>query len=441
MNNEKFKKSLDEIKPSQALINKTLMNIKEKKKINYFMPFYMASLAAVCSIILIATYIINDNSTTTNSINNNFLIEITGEYTFEHIFDFNVLPEEKFNNIYVLKYGDKIEDNDYTIPYKYYVAFIKNLEPLKENKINTLKDFKEENYDKVVINDEKYFYVSNQEENLDLIFYDKTTQVHYQIETTIEQDKAIHDIKSFIYWFTLMSGRENFIDQTHIKNIKQTNYQGMYLVEKTNMNGEWQSYVKSKEYNDYLELVAYLERLRYNNVNKTIDEFDASKYYGNMLIQLGGHYIYVPETINDKILISNPEWVHPVYYEIELKSKDYSTLESIKNLIKTRNNENNTAQSNNQYQTHVDPVTGVNIMTSKRLIYYAEVGTEGTNNLYITLDTNIIKNNPTAPRDISRIENNPTIMIDEHVRDYEISGAKGTYYCTIVYVTKDKKLK
>ena len=145
MNNEKFRKSLDEIKPSQALINKTLMNIKEKKKINYFMPFYMASLTAVCSIILVTTYIINDNSTTTNSVNNNFLIEIKGEYTFEHIFDFNVLSEDKFDNIYVLKFENKIEDNDYKIPYKYYVDIIETMKPLKDNKINTLKDFKEEN--------------------------------------------------------------------------------------------------------------------------------------------------------------------------------------------------------------------------------------------------------------------------------------------------------
>ena len=189
MNNEKFKKSLDEIKPSQALINKTLMNIKEKKKINIFMPFYMASLAAVCSIILITTYIINDNATTTNSVNNNFLIEIKGEYTFEHIFDFNVLPEDKFNNIYVLKFENKIEDNDYIVPYRYYVDIVEMMKPLKDNKINTLKEFKEEKYDKIVINDEKYFYISK--EGYSMVFYDKSNEVYYQIETTQDQEEII----------------------------------------------------------------------------------------------------------------------------------------------------------------------------------------------------------------------------------------------------------
>lgn len=456
MNNEKFRKSLDEIKPSQALINKTLMNIKEKKKINIFMPFYMASLAAVCSIILITTYIINDNATTTNSVNNNFLIEIKGEYTFEHIFDFNVLPEDKFNNIYVLKYENKIEDNDYIVPYRYYVDIVEMMKPLKDNKINTLKEFKEEKYDKIVINDEKYFYISK--EGYSMVFYDKSNEVYYQIETTQEQEEIIAKLQNYIEMLTRMRSIDNFIDETHIKNVKQTNFTGMYLVEKTNKNGEWESYMKTREYDDYQELMAYIERFRYNKVTKTMDEFDVSKYYGNMLIQFEGFYMYIPETINGKILLYAPGWVHPIYNEIELQQKDYNTLESIKKLIKTKGkyesaygrynpetkqlvDPNSNRQQNSEYKAPVDPSTGVNIMMSTHYLYYGQLGTKDNNTLYITLKTDTVKNNPYMPMDTAKIENNPTIIIDEHIRDYENMSINGTLYDTIVYVTKDKKVK
>lgn len=440
MNNEKFKKSLDEIKPSQALINKTLMNIKEKKKVNYFMPFYMASLVAVCSIILITTYIINDNAITTNSANNNFLIEIKGEYTFEHIFDFNILSEEDFNNIYVLKYGDKIEDNDYTIQYKYYVDFIKNLGTLKENKINTLKTFKEENYDKVVINDEKYFYVSNQEEKLDLVFYDKTNQVYYQIETTQDQSKTINDIKSFIYWFTLMSSRENYIDQTHITNVKQTNYTGMYLVEKTNKNGEWESYTNSKEYSDYQELMSYIERLRNNKVNKTIDEFNISKYYGNMLIKFEGFYIYIPETINDKILIYIPGWVHPIYYEIELQSKDYNTLESIKQMIKKHFNAD---ESDNEIKSTEPTISTPTVEKNKVTTYsidttYARIYVKDDDDLYIKYKKQNIERD--YKHNTIHINSDQEYLIERDIKSYEVNNPKPNEAPKLAYVTNNGKL-
>ncbi len=441
MNNEKFKKSLDEIKPSQALINKTLMNIKEKKKVNYFMPFYMASLVAVCSIILITTYIINDNAVTTNSVNNNFLIEIKGEYTFEHIFDFNVLPEDKFNNIYVLKYENRIEDNDYIVPYRYYVDIVEMMKPLKDNKINTLKEIKEEKYDKIVINDEKYFYISK--EGYSMVFYDKSNEVYYQIETTQDQEKIIAKLQNYIEMLTRMRSIDNFIDETHIKNIKQTNFTGMYLVKKTNKNGEWESYMKTREYDDYQELMAYIERFRYNKVTKTMDEFDVSKYYGNMLIQFEGFYMYIPETINGKILLYAPGWVHPIYNEIELQQKDYNTLESIKELIKTKGKyESAYNRIVPETQIPVDPYTdmsrSITVLTGTS---YARAWIKGGNNLYITLTTNEIKNNKYEPLDTSKIENNPTFLIEEHIRDYKTKLTKGENYISVVYVTNDKKLK
>lgn len=445
MNNEKFRKSLDEIKPSQALINKTLTNIKEKKKINFFMPFYMASLTAVCSIILVTTYIINDNSTTTNSVNNNFLIEIKGEYTFEHIFDFNVLSEDEFDNIYVLKSENKIEDNDYKIPYKYYVDIIETMKPLKDNKINTLKEFKEENYDKVVINNEKYFYISK--EGYNMVYYDNTNKVYYQIETTQEQEENIAKIQNYIEMFSRMRSIENFIDQTYIKNVKQTSFTGMYLVEKTNKKGEWESYMKTREYSDYQELMKYIENLRYNKVTKTIDEFDVSKYYGNMLIQFEGFYMYIPETINGKILLYAPGWVHPIYYEIELQQKDYNTLESIKELIKTKGIYESAfdryiPETIGKNLRYVDPYTNESRLRSIATeTSYVKAWVKGGNNLYITLKPNEIKNNKYEPMDTSKIENNSTFLIDEHIRAYELKGPKGEYYDAIVYVTNDKKLK
>lgn len=441
MNNEKFKKSLDEIKPSQALINKTLMNIKEKKKINIFMPFYMASLAAVCSIILITTYIINDNATTTNSVNNNFLIEIKGEYTFEHIFDFNVLPEDKFNNIYVLKYENKIEDNDYKIPYKYYVDIIETMKPLKDNKINTLKEFKEENYDKIVINDEKYFYISK--EGYNMVYYDNANKVYYQIEITQDQEENIAKLQNYIEMFSRMRSIENFIEQTYIKNVKQTSFTGMYLVEKTNKKGEWESYMKTREYSDYQELMKYIENLRYNKVTKTIDEFDVSKYYGNMLIQFEGFYMYIPETINGKILLYAPGWIHPIYYEIELQQKDYNTLESIKELIKTKGiYESAVGVRNPETNEYVDqdPIEQGKLILSMEE-RYLKLWIEDRNNLYITLNLNEIKNNQDEPLNTSKLENNTTFLIENNIRDYKIKRLKGEYWKSIVYVTRDKKVK
>ena len=451
MNNEKFKKSLDEIKPSQALINKTLMNIKEKKKVNYFMPFYMASLVAVCSIILITTYIINDNSTTTNSINNHFLIEIKGEYTFEHIFDFNKLPKEDLKNMYVLKHGDKLEDNDYNIPYEHYEKFMEMIQPLKENKINTLKEFKEENYDRIVINDEKYLYVSNDPEEYELVFYDKTNQVYYQIEITKEQRNTIIDIQLYVIWFSRMSSKENFIDQTNIKNVKQTTFFGIYLVEKTNRNGEWESYMRTKEYSDYQELMTYIEKFRYNKVTKYIDNFDVSKYYGNMLIQFEGTYIYIPETVNGKILIYQPNYssnaVHTIYYEIELQQKDYSTLESIKNMIKTKGTYSGAGdriipETINGTQRYVDPYDhNYQLRTVASDYGSAKVYVKGGNNLYITLNPNEIKNDKHSPLDTSKIEKNTTFFIEEHVLSFAITYTGRNDYPVLAYVTKDKKVK
>lgn len=445
MNNEKFRKSLDEIKPSQALINKTLTNIKEKKKINFFMPFYMASLTAVCSIILVTTYIINDNSTTTNSVNNNFLIEIKGEYTFEHIFDFNVLSEDKFDNIYVLKSENKIEDNDYTIPYKYYVDIIETMKPLKDNKINTLKEFKEENYDKVVINDEKYFYISK--EGYNMVYYDNTNKVYYQIETTQEQEENIAKIQNYIEMFSRMRSIENFIDQTYIKNVKQTSFTGMYLVEKTNRKGEWESYMKTREYSDYQELMKYIENLRSNKVTKTIDEFDVSKYYGNMLIQFEGFYMYIPETINGKILLYAPGWVHPIYYEIELQQKDYNTLESIKELIKTKGiYESAFDRYNPETKTYVDPYANESHITTPWYDFQLEkVWIKGGNNLYITIKADEIRKDNELNKYASMYKEDVTLLIEENIRSYTVGyyavEGKSPQSPVIIYVTNDKKVK
>ena len=438
MNNEKFRKSLDEIKPSQALINKTLMNIKEKKKINIFMPFYMASLAAVCSIILITTYIINDNAVTTNSVNNNFLIEIKGEYTFEHIFDFNVLPEDKFNNIYVLKYENKIEDNDYIVPYRYYVDIVEMMKPLKDNKINTLKEFKEEKYDKIVINDEKYFYISK--EGYNMVFYDKSNEVYYQIETTQDQEEITAKLQNYIEMLTRMRSIDNFIDETHIKNVKQTNFTGMYLVEKTNKNGEWESYMKTREYDDYQELMAYIERFRYNKVTKTMDEFDVSKYYGNMLIQFEGFYMYIPETINGKILLYAPEWVHPIYNEIELQQKDYNTLESIKDLIKKyvkfeeKNNEiNNIEPSNNRSTNEKNMVSTYSIDTS-----YARIFIKNGDDLYVKYKKERIEKE--YKHDTRYINSDQEYLIENHIKSYTTNNPKPNEAPKLAYVTNDGKL-
>ena len=448
MNNEKFRKSLDEIKPSQALINKTLMNIKEKKKINYFMPFYMASLVAVCSIILITTYIINDNSTTTNSINNHFLIEIKGEYTFEHIFDFNILPEEDLKNMYVLKYGETVEQDDYNIPYNHYKKFMDIIQPLKENKINTLNEFKEEKYNRIVINDEKYFYVPDQQEVNELVFYDKTNQVYYQIEITREQEKVIGELQLYIIWFSKMNNKENFIEQSSIKNRKQTTYMGMYLVEKTNKNGEWESYMKSRDYSDYQELMTYLERFRHNKVNKYMDEYDVSKYYGNMLIEFEGYYMYIPETTNGKILLYEPIYsIHTLYYEIELQSKDSSTLESIKNMIKTKGKYESAfdriiPETINGTQKYVDPYSkGERINQPVEEWECVKSWIKGGNNLYITLKPNAIKNDKYSPLDTSKIENNPTFLIEEHILSFTTTYVGRNDYPVLAYVTRDKKVK
>lgn len=438
MNNEKFRKSLDEIKPSQALINKTLMNIKEKKKINFFMPFYMASLTAVCSIILVTTYIINDNSTTTNSVNNNFLIEIKGEYTFEHIFDFNVLSEDEFDNIYVLKSENKIEDNDYKIPYKYYVDIIETMKPLKDNKINTLKEFKEENYDKVVINNEKYFYISK--EGYNMVYYDNANKVYYQIEITQDQEENIAKLQNYIEMFSRMRSIENFIEQTYIKNVKQTSFMGMYLVEKTNKKGEWESYMKTREYSDYQELMKYIENLRYNKVTKTIDEFDVSKYYGNMLIQFEGFYMYIPETINGKILLYAPGWVHPIYYEIELQQKDYNTLESIKELIKKyvefeeKNNEiNNIEPSNNRSTNEKNMVSTYSIDTA-----YARIFVKNGDDLYVKYKKERIEKE--YKHDTRYINSEQEYLIESHIKSYTTNNPKPNEAPKLAYVTNDGKL-
>lgn len=453
MNKEKFKKSIDEIKPSEELIRKTLMNIenkKEKKKIN-LMPFYIPAMAAICSIVIITTFLLNNTNTTINKTNNNFLNEITGEYTFEHIFDFNVLSKEQFDNIYVLKYGNKIEDNDYTIPYESYIDFIEIIQTLKDNNINTLQNFNEENYDKVVINNEKYFYIKNEE----IIYYDINSKVHYSIEINDDQE-TLNKIKNYIDNFTKMRSIENFIEQTHINERKESTYTGMYLVEKTTTNGQWEKYTKSRDYNDYKELMTYIEKLRYNNVIKNEKPFDVSKYYGNMLICFEGYYMYIPETINGKILLYVPGWINTIYYEIELQQKDYDTLESIKNMIKTKGTYTNAFDRYNpetkelvdpngnntyQYKPSVDPLTGANIVRRGFLLYYAEVGIEGDNNLYIKFEPNNIKNNRFAPMDTSKIENNQKIIIDEHIRDYNALGISTDYYETLVYVTRDKKIK
>ena len=446
MNKEKFKKSIDEIKPSEELIRKTLMNIenkKEKKKIN-LMPFYIPAMAAICSIVIITTFLLNNTNTTINKTNNNFLNEITGEYTFEHVFDFNTLKEEQFDNIYVLKYGNKIEDNDYTIPYESYIDFIEIIQTLKDNNINTLQNFNEENYDKVVINNEKYFYIKNEE----IIYYDINSKVHYSIEINDDQE-TLNKIKNYIDNFTKMRSIENFIEQTHINERKESTYTGMYLVEKTTTNGQWEKYTKSRDYNDYKELMTYIEKLRYNNVIKNEKPFDVSKYYGNMLITFEGYYMYVPESISGKILLYVPGWVNPIYYEIELQQKDYDTLESIKKIIRTKGTYTNAFDRYNpETHTLVDP-NGNNTYNNKlkeiidntHRLYYANVGVNESNDLYITLKTDAVKNNQYMPMDTSKIEKNPTITIDKSIRDFEISGAKGTYYCTIVYVTNDKKIK
>lgn len=448
MNNEKFRKSLDEIKPSQALINKTIMNIKEKKKTNIFMPFYMASLAAVCSIILITTYIINDNTTTTNSVNNNFLIEIKGEYTFEHIFDFNVLSEEELKNMYVLKYGETVEEDDYNIPYNHYKKFMNMIQPLKDDKINTLKEFKEEDHNRIVINDEKYFYVSSQQENYDLVFYDKKNQVYYQIETTKEQEIVIGEIQLYIIWFSKMNNKENFIEQSYIKNRKQTTYTGMYLVEKTNKNGEWESYMKSRNYSDYQELMTYLERFRNNKVNKYMDEYDVSKYYGNMLINFEGYYMYIPETTNGKILLYEPIFsIHTLYYEIELQSKDSGTLESIKNMIKTRGEYSGAGdkiipESISGTQRTVDPYDNNSKIISPSIDYgNMNLYIKGGNNLYIKFKPDAIKNDKYSPLDTSKIENNSLFLIENHVLSFTMTYTGRNNHPVLAYVTRDNKVK
>lgn len=440
MNKEKYRKSLDKITAPQSLINKTLMNIEAKKKRNYFMPFYVASLVATCAIILVATYIIDNNTTTNSSINNKFLIDVEGDYTFEHIFDFNILKEEEFDNIYVLKYENKIEDNDYVIPYKYYVDFMELLKPLKESKIETIQEFNEQDYDEVVINNEKYFYVSK--EKYDMVYYDEINKVYYQINT-IYNEETIGKIKDYINDFTRMRSVENFIEQTNIKGVKQSNYSKMYLVSKTNNMGEWEEYMVTRDYKDYEELMTYIEKLRYNKVNKTINEFDVSKYYGNMLIQFDGTYMYIPETINGKILIYVSDWINPIYYEIELQQKDYNTLESIKNIIKTRGKyESAYNRIVPETQIPVDPYTDMSrSITVLSGTSYARAWIKGGNNLYITLTTNEIKNNKYESLDTSKIENNPTFLIEEHIRDYKTKLTKGENYISVVYVTNDKKLK
>lgn len=437
MNNEKFRKSLDEIKPSQALINKTIMNIKEKKKINYFMPFYTASLTAVCLIILVTTYIINEDAPTTNIVNDNFLIEIKGEYTFEHIFDFEILPEDKFNNIYVLKYENKIEDNDYTIPYKYYVDIIETMKPLKDNKINTLKVFNEENYDKIVINNEKYFYIPKK--GYDMVYYDSINKVYYQIQTN-NQEEIISKLKKYIEMFSRMRSIENFIEQTNIKEIEQTSYKGMYVVEKIKNTGEWESYIKTRKYDDYQELMGYIERFRYNKVTKTIDEFDVSKYYGNMLIQFEGINMYIPETINEKILLYVSGSENPIYYEIELQQKDYNTLESIKELIKKhlKKDENNneiksTEPTNNTPIVEKNKVSAYSTDTA-----YARIYIKDGDDLYIKYKKKNIERD--YKHDTSLINEDQEYLIESHIKSYTTNNPKPNEAPKLAYVTNDGKL-
>lgn len=434
MNKEKYRKSLDEIKAPQSLINKTLMNIEAKKKRNFFMPFYVVSLVATCAIILVTTYIIDNNTTTNSSINNKFLVDVKGDYTFEHIFDFNILEENEFDNIYVLKYENKIEDNDYVIPYAYYVDFIELLKPLKESKIETIQEFNEQGYDKVVINNEKYFYVSK--EKYDMVYYDEINKVYYKIDTNYNEE-TIEKIKDYIKDFTRMRSVENFIEQTNVTGIKQSNYSKMYLVSKTNNIGEWEEYMVTRDYKDYEELMTYIEKLRYNKVNKTIDEFDVSKYYGTMLVQFNGIYMYIPETIDGKILIYEPSWIQPIYYEIELQSKDYNTLESIKNIIKTRGKYESVYTYNPETHKNVDVYTRETTITTPTIdSNYMKVWVKGGNNLYLTIKLNEIK--------YSHVEIlNPTFLIEEHVRAFKIKSIKGEYWNAgaIVYVTNDKKLK
>lgn len=437
MNNEKFRKSLDEIKPSQALINKTIMNIKEKKKINYFMPFYTASLTAVCLIILVTTYIINEDAPTTNIVNDNFLIEIKGEYTFEHIFDFEILPEDKFNNIYVLKYENKIEDNDYTIPYKYYVDIIETMKPLKDNKINTLKVFNEENYDKIVINNEKYFYIPKK--GYDMVYYDSINKVYYQIQTN-NQEEIISKLKKYIEMFSRMRSIENFIEQTNIKEIEQTSYKGMYVVEKIKNTGEWESYIKTRKYDDYQELMGYIERFRHNKVTKTIDEFDVSKYYGNMLIQFEGINMYIPETINEKILLYVSGSENPIYYEIELQQKDYNTLESIKELIKKhlKKDENNneiksTEPTNNTPIVEKNKVSEYSIDTA-----YARIYIKDGDDLYIKYKKKNIERD--YKHDTSLINEDQEYLIESHIKSYTTNNPKPNEAPKLAYVTNDGKL-
>ena len=437
MNNEKFRKSLDEIKPSQALINKTIMNIKEKKKINYFMPFYTASLTAVCLIILVTTYIINEDAPTTNIVNDNFLIEIKGEYTFEHIFDFEILPEDKFNNIYVLKYENKIEDNDYTIPYKYYVDIIETMKPLKDNKINTLKVFNDENYDKIVINNEKYFYIPKK--GYDMVYYDSINKVYYQIQTN-NQEEIISKLKKYIEMFSRMRSIENFIEQTNIKEIEQTSYKGMYVVEKIKNTGEWESYIKTRKYDDYQELMGYIERFRHNKVTKTMDEFDVSKYYGNMLIQFEGINMYIPETINEKILLYVSGSENPIYYEIELQQKDYNTLESIKELIKKhlKKDENNneiksTEPTNNTPTVKKNKVSEYSIDTA-----YARIYIKDGDDLYIKYKKKNIERD--YKHDTSLINEDQEYLIESHIKSYTTNNPKPNEAPKLAYVTNDGKL-
>ena len=430
---DKYKKSVDNIKPSQQLVESTIKKIKQMKqdtkqfKKYWFLNCKMGYALALSFVLVIAfTYgLTTDSGLLNNSNSSIFLDKDEKDYSLFELTNIDKILENDFKNMYVedVNIEDIYNKPNYTILYSDYIKFVDLLRGYNYNEINTIISIENiHDYKKVVINQSYDVYLSDN----NIIVYDYEKQIYYSV--------LVDNNINMLYSFIDNMGKVGI----SLMNFNETSFQSLYAVASRDESGNWIQFGRSEIYNDYLNLVSIFDS--YNGNLKKYDNIDLNHYKDHYVIEVDRHYyIYVPSNIDGNILVFDKGLDKVTYYVYELNNSDETMLNE---LIEYITNVGTRYDISSDY-IEGDIKNGYNALgqviekyQSKTSTNYSFCGLTKDNKLIIKFYAEAFQ----GKLDTSLFEMDKEIIVAENVKSY-LTILYGSFdYPLIIYITDDNSI-